>query len=86
MGITICSVINVTGAYIAMSANIVGKMYLTVPWTTPAPLAAFLSTMDWKAVVLWFILFAIDVVIMKIFISLYDKQLCQQEAESTEEV
>lgn len=86
MGITICSVINVTGAYIAMSANIVGKMYLTVPWTTPAPLAAFLSTMDWKAVVLWFILFAIDVVIMKIFISLYDKQLCQQEAESSEEV
>lgn len=82
IGITICSIINVTGAYLAMSANLVGKMYLTVPWTTPAPLAAFLSTMDWKAVVLWFILFAIDIVVIRVFIGMHDKQLYEEEQKS----
>lgn len=78
-GISLSTLTNVTVAYLAMSSGLVGKMYLSVPWTTPAPIAAFLSTMDWKAVVLWFALLAVDVIIMIPFIRMYDKQLVKSE-------
>ncbi len=81
-GITLSSLLNVTVAYISMSIGLVGKMYLTVPWTTPAPLAAFLSTMDFRAVILWFILLACDICILLPFMRMYDKQLLK---ESTNE-
>ncbi len=80
-GITLSSLLNVTIAYISMSTGIVGKMYLTVPWTTPAPLAAFLSTMDFKAVILWAILLVLDIAIILPFMKMYDKQLIKETVE-----
>ena len=75
----VCTILNICVAYFATYFNIIGKTYLVLPWTTPAPLAAFLSTMDWKALVLWVILCAIDVIIIIPFLKNYDKQLLAEE-------
>lgn len=76
----VCTVINICVAYGATYFGLIGKTYLVLPWTTPAPLAAFLSTMDWKALVLWIILCAIDVLIIIPFMRNYDKQLLAEES------
>lgn len=76
----LCTVVNICVAYFATYFNIIGKTYLVLPWTTPAPLAAFLSTMDWKALVLWIVLCAVDVVVIIPFLKNYDKQLLAEEA------
>lgn len=80
----ICTILNITVAYTLTYLNIIGKTYLVLPWTTPAPLAAFLSTMDWKALVLWIVLCTVDVFIMMPFIKNYDKTLLNQENTVTE--
>lgn len=81
-----CTVVNVCVAYFATYFGLIGKTYLVLPWTTPAPLAAFLSTMDIKALILWIILCAVDVLVIIPFIKNYDKQLMKQEAENEQSV
>ena len=76
--------INLTVAYYATVLGMVGKFYILAPWTTPAVIAAFLSTMDWKAPVLWILLFAFDTVVWIIFMKGYDKLLLKQENKSAE--
>lgn len=78
----ICTIMNITVAYACTYFNIIGKSYLVLPWTTPAPLNAFLSTMDWKAPVLWFILCALNVCIIIPFVKNYDKSLLLEEQNS----
>jgi len=75
----ICTILNISVAYAFTYFNIIGKTYLVLPWTTPAPLAAFLSTMDVKALILWCVLLVIDVLILIPFIKNYDKQLLMEE-------
>ncbi|NLC97177.1 MAG: PTS sugar transporter subunit IIC [Erysipelotrichaceae bacterium] len=80
----ICSVINFSSYYILANAGILGKFFMTLPFTTPGPIAAFLSTMDWKTIVLWAILFVVDFIILTPFIRTYDKQLYSEEISSAE--
>ena len=77
----ICSVINFSSYYLLANAGILGKFYMTLPFTVPGPLAAFLATMDWKTIILWFILFIVDICVVYPFIKIYDKQLQQKEAD-----
>ncbi len=76
----ICSLINFSSYYLLASAGILGKFYITLPFTVPGPLAAFLATMDWKTMVLWFVLFVVDMCVLYPFITTYDKQLQKNEA------
>ena len=78
----ICSVVNFSSYYLLANAGILGKFYVTLPFTVPGPLAAFLSTMDWKTIVLWVALFLVDMCIVYPFIKTYDKQLQKSEANS----
>ena len=72
--------------YICMSTNIVGRVFVNVPWTLPGPIAAFLATLDWKASVLWIILIVIDVLIYIPFIKMYDQsKLNEEKAETAKE-
>lgn len=80
IGTTISRILNITVYYLLASAGIVGKFYMTIPWTTPTPIAAFLGTMDWRCVVLWAVLFVADYFIILPFIKIYDNQLVKQEA------
>lgn len=65
--------------YLVMSMDIIGKTFTYVPWTTPAPLGAALSTMDVKAFVWILLLIAVDLVIWYPFFKSYEKQLVLEE-------
>lgn len=78
----ICSIVNCSTYYLAAAANLVGRFYVTLPFTVPGPLQAFLATGDFKTVILWAILFLIDIPIVYPFIKTYDNQLVKQEQEN----
>lgn len=75
----LCSMINTGTYYLLASANIVGRFYVTLPFTVPGPLQAFLATGDVKTILLWLVLFIVDIPIVYPFIKTYDKQLVEQE-------
>lgn len=72
-------------SYYAFSWDLVGRIYINAPMTTPGPIAAFLSTMDWRAVVLWFGLLVLSVILYIPFLRAYDKEMLKQESETSEE-
>lgn len=71
--------INVIIAYICTSIGLIGKIYINAPWTLPGPLLAFASTLDWRAVVLWFILLGLDMLLYLPFLKMYDRYLLKKE-------
>lgn len=75
----LCSILNCSVYYLAASANLVGRFYITLPFTVPGPLQALLATGDIKTVLLWVLLFVVDIPIVYPFIKTYDKQLVEQE-------
>ncbi|WP_278559784.1 PTS sugar transporter subunit IIC [Coprobacillus cateniformis] len=77
-------VFNISVAYFCTAFGIIGKSYMILPWTTPVPLFAFLTTMDIKALFLWLILLVIDIFIMIPFVKTYDNNLLNQEKETIE--
>jgi len=78
--------INGVIAYTVTEMGLVGATFVTAPWTTPAPIGAFLSTMDWHAAALILCLIVIDFVIYYPFFKIYEKQCIKQEAESSNDV
>ena len=77
----ICGTFNCAVYYLLAAAGIVGRFYVTLPFTVPGVLQAFLGTGDIKASLLWIVLFVIDLVIMLPFIKAYDNQLLKAETE-----
>ena len=78
----ICAAVNCTTYYLLAAANVVGRFYVTTPFTVPGVLQAFLATGDFKASILWLVLFLVDIPIVLPFIKAYDKELLKQEAEN----
>lgn len=72
-------VLNSAVTYMAMKLNLVGRVFISIPWTLPGPIGAFLATLDWKASVLWIILLIVDVVIYIPFIRAYDSSKLKEE-------
>lgn len=81
----LCSLLNCSAYYILASMNMVGRFYITLPFTVPGPLQAFLATGDFRTILLWIVLFLVDIVIVYPFIKTYDNQLLAQEAETEAE-
>lgn len=65
--------------YFAMSWGLVAKVSVMAPWTLPSPIKAFLSTNDWRSVVLVMINFAIYVIVYYPFFKAYEKELLSEE-------
>ena len=78
----ICSFVNCSTYYLLAAANVVGRFYVTLPFTVPGPLQAFLATGDVKTILLWAVLFVVDMCILYPFITTYDKQLYKSEQEA----
>ena len=72
-------IINITIAYLATWLGLVGKVYINAPWSMPGPLLAFFATLDWRAVILWALLFAMDLALWLPFMKAYDKYLLEKE-------
>ncbi len=70
--------------YIATELGLIGQAFITVPWTLPHFLKAFLTTLDWRATVLYFILLVVNILIMIPFIKKYDQKLLKEEMGQTE--
>lgn len=79
----ICNNLNVAIAYGLMSCGFLRKFYISLPFTIPGPLQAWLASMDIKAVFVWFGLLVLDIIIAAPFMKAYDNQLLK-EGESAE--
>lgn len=77
----LCVAIDFIVFYITTDMGLMAKTCMSVPWTLPAPVYAFISTMDYRAIIIWLILFAINVIIFIPFMKTYDKQMDLEEAE-----
>lgn len=84
--IMICNVVMCSIAYILMDMGVVGSIYITVPWTTPGPINLFLSTTDFRSLIMWVIMFVIDIIILIPFVKIYDKQMLAEEDARKEEL
>lgn len=77
--------INLTIAYFLTEAGFLGKFFITLPFTVPAPLQAWLASMDPKGILVWACLLVMDVFIALPFIKAYDKQLINEETAEEED-
>lgn len=81
--IIFCNSMNICIAYFLMKVNIIGKFFVSVPFSTPGPINAFLSSMDWKAAVAWILIFLLNIVIFIPFAKGYDKVAQKEEEEES---
>jgi len=78
-------VLNAVVAYAVVDAGLVGKMFLIAPWTTPAPIGAFLTTGgDYRAIILSVSIIAMNILVYYPFFKMYEKQLVEKERERHE--
>lgn len=73
------STANAAIAYICMSTGIVGKSFAMLSWNMPSIFGAFLSTMDFRSVILVVGLIIMDIVIYYPFFKMQEKQLVALE-------
>ncbi|WP_203623654.1 MULTISPECIES: PTS sugar transporter subunit IIC [unclassified Lacticaseibacillus] len=79
----ICLLFDMPIAYFATTLGFMSKTAMSVPWTLPAPLYALISTLDWHSLVVWFVIFALDFVIVAPFMIAYDRQLIKEDEAAT---
>jgi PTS system cellobiose-specific IIC component len=73
--------------YICMSVGLVSKTFSYGGWNMPAPISAFIATLDVRAVILTLALIVIDALIYLPFFKVYEKQkLAEEAAAPAEEV
>ena len=72
-------------SYIVTDLGLITKGFAMGPWTTPAPIGAFIATLDWRAVVWVFILFILSGIMYYPFFKVYEKQLLEEERANAEE-
>ncbi len=65
--------------YFVMAANWVSRPYMLAPWTFPAPVGAFLSTGDWRAIILSLVNIVLMALIYLPFVVAYDNKLKREE-------
>lgn len=75
------STINCIIAYICMSTGLIGKTFSMLSWQMPSVFGSFLSTMDFKALILIIILIILDAVLYYPFVKMYEKQCLKLEQE-----
>ena len=74
-------VINCFISYFAMSLGLVNRCMFYMGGTAPEIMRSVLSTMDWRAFVLWVILVVVDMIFWYPFFKMYEKQEIQREEE-----
>lgn len=83
--ILITTIIDTAVFYLLMTSDFIGKVYIATVATFPAPINAFLSTMDWKAPIVWIILLFINIAIFVPFVKVYDKQTIEEDEKILQE-
>lgn len=73
-------VINCFISYAVVSANLVNRTMFYMGGTAPEIMRSVLTTMDWRAAVLWVFLVVVDLFVWLPFFKMYEKQSLQREA------
>ncbi|MBE3592270.1 MAG: PTS sugar transporter subunit IIC [Thermoanaerobacter sp.] len=71
--------------YFAMALNLVARPYALIPWTTPVLISGFLTTGDWKAIILQIINFVVAGAIYYPFLKLWDNKKYEEEQQLKKE-
>ncbi|KUK34462.1 MAG: Phosphotransferase system cellobiose-specific component IIC [Caldanaerobacter subterraneus] len=71
--------------YFAMALNLVARPYALIPWTTPVLISGFLTTGDWKAIILQIINFLVAGAIYYPFLKLWDNKKYEEEQQFKKE-
>lgn len=72
-------------AYLAMAVGLVNKTFIYPGWNIPTPIGEFLSTMDYRAIILAVLLVIMDAALYYPFFKVYEKQKVAEEAEGASE-
>lgn len=81
----IAPMVNVIIGWLATGAGLVNIAINAAPWTSPAPIGAIISTLDWRAGVLVIILLVIDAFIYFPFVKMFEKTKIIEEAQEITE-
>lgn len=76
--------LNGVATYLCMQVGLVNRTFVYPGWNIPTPIAQFLATMDWRAVVLALILLVVDGLIYYPFLKVYEKQKLVEEAQEVQ--
>lgn len=68
-------------SYLAISSGIVGPVIANAPWCTPIGVCAFLSTLDWKSIILAIVDVCVAGAVYYPFFKRYDAKLYAEEQE-----
>ena len=68
-------------AYLCMNFGIIARPFADPTWNMFAPIAALISTMDIKAVILVVLLIVMDIIIYLPFFKIYEKQKVEEESK-----
>lgn len=68
--------------YLCMAGGLVNRTFAYGSWNMFAPIAAFVATLDWRAVVLILVLIVIDMVIYFPFFKMYEKSKLAEEQKA----
>lgn len=71
--------VNIVIGWFVTSIGLVNTAVVNAPWTAPAPLAYFISTLDFKAFILVILLIILDAAIYYPFLKVYDQQKLHEE-------
>ncbi|GFN35061.1 PTS sugar transporter subunit IIC [Tepidimicrobium xylanilyticum] len=71
--------VNAIIGYYAIKLGLIRRIFISAPWTTPAPIGLPLSTMDWRAFILVIFVLIVDMIIYYPFFKSYEKVLLEQE-------
>lgn len=77
--------VNVISGWLAMSTGLINTAVLNAPWTAPAPIGIWISTLDWKAMVFVVLLIVVDMLIYYPFLKIYDSQKVKEENQTVVE-
>lgn len=72
-------------SYLCMQFGLVNRTYIYPGWNIPTPIAQFLATMDWRAVVMALALIVMDALIYVPFLRVYEKQKVAEENKDTKD-
>lgn len=68
-------------SYLCMQGGLINRTFIDPGWNMPAIIGQFLSTMDWRSIVLTIMLIVLDGVIYYPFFKVYEKQKVAEEQQ-----
>ena len=79
------TIVNGSITWLAFSTNLISRAFVDPSWACPAPLALFLSTGDFKSLILVPVLFGVGYLITKPFFVAYEKSQLEEEKTASAE-